>query len=449
MVVVGASGLAGALALPNGAAAAPADAGPWTSVADLGITPGNEPAANRAALVAGLSNSSARVYFPPGDYRVDNSEPNVVVAGFTGVLLMAPGARLVFTDKTWRGLVFAGGAGARFSGVSTAFAVTPTKREDAQECITFDGTTDTYVEDIRIDGSAAAGLVFWRCVRPVVVGALVTRTMADGVHFANCQDGRADHITTVDTGDDGVAFLNYASGPDHTGGLATNLSVTRSAARGVAVCGQSGVTIRDAVIDTTAGPGLLCTYDDFWKSRVPDDVAFERVRISGSGANGTEGGLRILRSGRVTADRITIVRPGFHGVHAEASTAVTLTDISVRDAPGHGFLLQGGTHQVDRLVAADTNGIGFNSFGCDRLEYGTITLRNVARTHHTSRAISIENTARVYGGRAWIYDTQATATGYVVGAYGTQKGSLGTLIPQLGSRALTVTNPSGVGYLLA
>lgn len=86
----------------------------------------------------------------------------------------------------------------------------------------FDGTS--YVEDVRTDGSAAAGLLFWRYARPAVVGALISGTMADELHFANCQDGRADRITTVDTGDDGddgVAFVNYASGPAATGGLAT------------------------------------------------------------------------------------------------------------------------------------------------------------------------------------------------------------------------------------
>jgi hypothetical protein len=455
MLTVGAAGVAGALAHPGTAVAVPAAGGMWTPVTDLGVAPANTPAANRAALVAALSNSPAAVYFPPGDYRVDNSGDDVVIAAFAGEAVMAPGARILFTDNTRRGLLFRGGDGARFHGLSTAFVTAPPSRVDTRECLLFDTTTDTYVEDVRIHGSAAAGLLFWRCVRPTVVGALITATMADGLHFANCQDGRADRITTIDTGDDGVAFLNYASGPAHTGGLATGISVTRSKSRGVSVVGQSGVTVRDAFVDTTAGPGLLCAYEANWSTRVPDDVSFERVRITAGGAwlvdgiGGNNAGLRITGAGRVTASHIGVDGAGAHGVHVAGSGTVTLLDITVGRTPGSGFLLQGGTHVVDRLTAAETAGIGFNANGCERLDYGTVIVRNTAKTHATHRAVNVENTARVYGTRVWVIDTQATITGWVVGAFGTQKGTLGTIVGQVNGRAPAIDNPSGLGYTLS
>ena len=41
--------------------------------------------------------------------------------------------------------------------------------------------------------------------------------MADGLHFANCQDPEAKDVVTEDTGDDGLAFVNYADGPGYYG----------------------------------------------------------------------------------------------------------------------------------------------------------------------------------------------------------------------------------------
>jgi hypothetical protein len=454
LVAAGASGLVGVLAVPAGAQAATTVVGNWKLAPDLGIAPENEPAVNRAKLVAALSNTSDSVYFPPGDYRIDNSGADVTIAGFEGEVAMAPDARFVFTDSAHRGLVFSGGTGARFLGVSTAFVTRPAERTGPNECLLFLSTTGTYVEDVHIDGSAAAGLLFYQCTRPTVVRALITGTMADGLHFANCQDGRADRITTQDTGDDGVAFVNYANGPANTGGLATNLLITNSQARGVAVCGQSGVTIRDVVVNNTSSPGVLCEYDSTaWFTRQPEDVVIERVRITNGGradASTPNCGLRISDSLRVHASQITVITPGTHGVWVSGSTGVTtLLDISVTSAAGDGILLKDGTITVDRVNTAETGSHGVTVVGCKRFEYGTITVRNGSKTNSLHRAVSIEGTARVFGTRLWVQDDQATATGYVVGAYGTQKGNLGTIVGQLTKGSLSVDNPSGLSYTVA
>jgi hypothetical protein len=451
LVAAGASGLVGSLALPAGAEAAATVVGNWKLAPDLGIAPENDPAANRAKLVAALSNTSDSVYFPPGDYRIDNSGTDVSIAGFEGEVAMAPDARFVFTDSAHRGLVFSGGTGARFVGVSTAFVTRPAERTGSNECLLFLTTTDTYVEDVHIDGSAAAGLLFYQCIRPTVFRALITGTMADGLHFANCQDGRADRITTQDTGDDGVAFVNYESGPANTGGLATNLLITNSKARGVAVCGQSGVTIRDVVVNNTSSPGVLCEYDPTaWFTRQPDDVVIERVRITNGGradASTPNCGLRISGALRVYASQITVITPGTHGVWVSGSAGVTtLLDISLKNAAMDGVLLQGGTNMVDRVNVAETGSHGVTVVGCKRFEYGTITVRNASKTSSLHRAVSIDSTERVFGTRLWVQDDQSAATGYVIGAYGTQKGSLGTIVAQLTKGSLSIENPSGLSY---
>jgi len=455
LVLAGSPMVLAAVAYPamRAAAADPASPdGPWVEASTVGIASGNSGTANRAALVSALSNSSSFVYLPAGDYAVDNTGSDLVVTSFAGRLTLLPGARLVFADNTRRGIVFHGGTGAFLDGLTTTFATAPAARVNAQECILIEEAVDTRVEGVSVTGSAAAGLLFRNCVRPTVTGATIRGTMADGLHFANCQDGRADQVTTADTGDDGVAFVNYASGPANTGGLATSLSVTRSRSRGVSVVGQSGVTIRDAVVDTTVGHGTYCAYEAAWATRVPDDVRFERVHVTAGGAwtaaagGGTNCGLRISGAGRVSAASVSIDAPGAHGVFVSTTTAATLTDVTVTGAPGNGFTLQGGSPVLDRLSATRTQGIGVTVSGTTRLDYGTLTLRDTALTHTTHRALNVENAGTVVGSRVWVIDDQATATGYVVGAYGTQTGTLGAIAAEVTSRALTVDDPSKLTY---
>ncbi|WP_238015538.1 right-handed parallel beta-helix repeat-containing protein [Dactylosporangium sp. AC04546] len=417
---------------------------------DLGLAATNNGASNREKLVSALSGSSASVVFPPGDYLIDNGGTSVMVKDFSGQLVMLPGARLVFTDSTKRGLIFDGGNRAKVSGLTTAFATMPTSRNGVEECITFQKTTDTLVENIQITGAAAAGLLFWECTRPMVSRAVIRNTMADGLHFANCQDGRADQITTLDTGDDGVAFVNYASGPPNTGGVATNITVTRSKSRGVSVVGQSGVTVRDVRVEGTAGHGLYCAYEAAWKTRTPSDVVFERAQVisAGSGVDGVGGGnsgVRVDTAGPVVISKITVEKPGRHGFSIAQAT-VTVTDSIVRDTPEHGFHIQDSTCTLDRLTAEGTNGIGLNAAGCARLEFGSVTLRNTARTTRSRRAVSLEANAYVFGGRTWVADTQNPPTGYVLAVSGNQRGNLGTVVDHVASADVVMENTSGLPW---
>ena len=60
----------------------------------------------------------------------------------------------------------------------------------------------------------------------------------------------------------------------------TNLSVTRSKARGVCVGSQSGVTIRYVSIQDTVSRGILCEGHGGWNVRVRTGVTFERSASS-------------------------------------------------------------------------------------------------------------------------------------------------------------------------
>jgi preprotein translocase subunit Sss1 len=254
-----------------------------------GISPDNTPGENRTGLLKALTNSAESIAFPPGDYLIDNSGTPIVVRNFSGQLTMEPGARFIFTDDTAKGLHFEGGTGAEIDGLRTTFETLPSSRVSARECIQFIDATDTIVQNASINGSAAAGLLFGRCIRPSAEGVVIENTMADGLHFANCKDARANDILTRNTGDDGLAFLNYASGPDYTGGQANNISVENSGARGITVLGQRGVTVEDFRVDTTYASSILVAHDTYWDTRVPSAVRFAHgtVKDAGKGSRGT------------------------------------------------------------------------------------------------------------------------------------------------------------------
>ncbi len=315
----------------------------YTSAHDLGIHPDNDGITNRENLVKALRYSSRNVTFPPGEYYIDNSI-YATIEDYEGELMMEEGARLVFTDSTKRGITFNNGDGARFEGLNATYRTLPSERS-YESTIIFLGTTDTAIRNASVEGSNAIGLALVNCVRPIVEGTLIRNVMADGLHFANCQDARVDGLTTENTGDDGLAIHNFAHDPDRTGAVATNITVRDSKARGIAVGGQSGVTIDGFEVDGTSFSGLWCTHDEYFNTRVPSNVLFMNgeVRNAGTvvdpaGKFGNHNGIEIDTVDSVEFKNITVISPADKGVSGVATEGlVRLTNIEVRDVPNLDF----------------------------------------------------------------------------------------------------------------
>jgi hypothetical protein len=426
---------------------------PVVSAPEVGISKDNTPTQNRQNLIKALSRSSEDIFFPPGDYLVDNSGPYVVIEGFGGKLTFDPGARLVFTDTTRRGLVFDGGTGAEFYGLRTTFKTLPLSRVSYQECILFEDTTDTLVRDANIRGSAAAGLVFTVCTRPRVVGAVITDIMADGLYFANCQDARVSDVLTENTGDDGMAFLNYASGPDMSGGLATDVTVRKSRARGITVIGQKDVTIERFEVDRTAASGILCAYDETYLSRTPSNVRFVGGTVKDAGRQpglsekdpSNRAGVEFGRVGSIEFGDIRVISPATDGVHGWAPDGIVrLYNIRVENAPGRGFDLYDAAYFLEDLSAQDANRAGIVVTGSRLVKYGKLRSINVSKRDAQRRAFWFENNARLEGKELYVVDNQATPTGYIVRTYGYQLGRLGVVYDQVTNGRVQVDNASSL-----
>lgn len=418
----------------------------------LGISKDNPPYRNRQNLLKALTNSSRNVVFPAGDYLIDNSGAYIVIRNFSGKLTMKPGARFVCMDNTRRGLMFERGSGAILEGVSSVFKTPPRRRVGSQECILFIWAENPVVRDININGSAAAGLLFGRCIKPTVHGARITNTMADGLHFANCRDARANRIFTDNTGDDGLAFLNYDTTPDYAGGVATNITVRRSKGRGIAVVGQRNVTIRNFKVINTDGNGLYCARETSYNTRVPSNVRFVEgvVRDAGrpGGPGGTNFGICFHHVGSSILFRdIEVVAPATRGVSGTATNGtVRLQNITVQGAREAGFNLTDGKFSLANLTARSSRGTGFYIADNRRVAYRRLRSINSSRGNNLRRAFSFERNNRVEGDQLVVLDTQRRATGYVVNASGKQSGRLGKVYDRVASRKVRLQNQSRLSY---
>src|SRR5215211_1021159 len=253
-----------------------------------GLSPSNTATENSAAL-ANAFYGTHNIVLAPGNYLMDNSS-RLVVSNFSGSLRMQEGAKFVFTNSAGYGITFAGGTGARLYNLTSSFKTTPTSRVAAHELFLFDTTTDTLVKNADVDGSVAAGLLFYRATRPVVDNALVQHTMADGIHFANSVNPKVTNSTTDVTGDDGIAFVSYNKGaPQGYGGYANNVTVKKSAARGITVVGDRNVLIENFKVDETHSAGIYVAYETI-PTYVPSGVTYRYGTILNSAYYPVAGG---------------------------------------------------------------------------------------------------------------------------------------------------------------
>jgi len=333
---LGGVGLAGLAFLGAAKSGLGATTGGTVSALSLGIKPTNTATTNRVNLVKALAYSKRYVVFPAGDYRIDNSGTPPIIRNFGGVVEFESGARFVCTSNTTKGLVFDGGTEARFYDLRTTFATLPPARVNAQECLHFMQTTDTLIQNAEVNGSAAAGILFGRSVRPTVTNATISNTRADGLHFSGCGGVRVSTLRTYSTGDDGLAFLDYGGATLH-GGYATDIEVRNSGARGIAVVGQRDVEIANFLVDGTRGAGLYVARELSYSTGTPSNVNYHDGRVVRAGTvlkYGSPGSNRHSIFYNGVTDRIVFSRIAsrcpyeLHVATGGQASRATLTDIA-------------------------------------------------------------------------------------------------------------------------
>jgi hypothetical protein len=396
------------------------------SITDLGAHPDGSSAIETTAAfrTAFGARSSGLIRIPPGRYLVDNSSGPLTASNFSGELRFEGNAVLVFTNSSKAGMLFDGGTGARIYGFKGDYVSPPVSRNSPQEELKLSGTVDTVLTDTLVKNSPAAGILFYDCIRPKVTNAVVLDSFADGLHFANCQDAEVTNLTTVNTGDDGLAFLNYSAYPDKTGGLAHNIHVLNSRARGITVIGQSNVTISNFTIRNTSVSGVLCAEDTNFKTRVPSNVRFSNGLIENAGAltplSGNKYGIEFNGQISCSFSDIDVLNAAGSGVSGTAPEgSVRLSNISVKGSrSGLGFnFYKTAAVEISNSAAANIPSYGFMFNRCGRVQAEGLTATATAQTDPLQRSIWFENGKTVLASNLTIAEGPNPAGGHIIGAY--------------------------------
>jgi hypothetical protein len=119
-----------------------------------------------------------------------------------------------------------------------------------------------------------------------------------------------------------------------------------------------------------------------------------------------------------------------------------LYGVEVHGAREEGFNLQAASYHLDRLTTTDAGGTGFYVADSPLVRYGRLSSINSSKASGLHHAASFERNASIRGEELIVADDQATPTGYVVHASGSQDGTLGVIHDRVAGGEVQITNSS-------
>ena len=273
--------------------------------------------------LAALNHPDATVVLAAGEHEIDNP---LVVSGRSGRLEFAPGARLRARNRDVGGVRFVQSYCLTLVGFRIGWAAPPTTRSHFGAGLMFADCIETEVSDCGVSDAPGAGLHFDVCNRVRVDEVDIAGSSADGVHFANCTEVVAAGLRTRDTGDDGVACVDYLSKPAGADLSLSRISVIRSRARGISVVGASGVRISNFSVEQTASSGLLIVEDHHYRTRRPAEIVISQGKVTAGGQFspqvGNPFGVEVNGADGVELSGLTVIDP--------QSRAVSIVDVGGR-----------------------------------------------------------------------------------------------------------------------
>jgi hypothetical protein len=407
-------------------------AGPIESASAYGISTSNTAAQNRTGLLS-LANTNKSVYFPAGDYQVDNAAGKLALGTFSGLLYFAPGARLVFNTNTKGGLNFGAGTRAVLVNVSLKYAAMPTQRLAGESILGFQNAINPLLINYRADGSPSIGVAFELCLRPRLVHAYITNTMADGCMMSNCHEPHITDYIAEDTGDDALSFVNHTTGSDYRGGYVSGITVRRGRARGIVVAGAKDITVENFFVVGTDGDGIIVAEDSTYSTRVPENITIRNGTVSGAGSISglnlsEENGVSFsVVAGRSTIENVQIDHCADNGVYVAqmpAGSHLNISNTTAKDCGSKGFFCQiNPSLHIENCRAIGCNSTGFSLLANYRLTFRNLSAINCSLTDTNRRGVHIgqvnyggntSSSAYVDGDGLQIYDDQDTPTCYRV-----------------------------------
>jgi hypothetical protein len=393
--------------------------------------------ATQAIETALRQKAGSKLYFPPGTYILDNlTHPGLLVEGFNGTLVFAPGALIVCTTATSAAQDCVKvqdeiGLGLEGLHISYRGGTLPLPRAHPAPrgmALRFWHATGVNATNIRIDGSTNVGVFVDESRDCKFRSVAVSNTSADGFSSVNSGNIQLTDLTTRTTMDDGLSIIRYAGKANNTGFEGSNIRVFDSAARGITVPGQEDVTISNFAVNNTCAQGVLIATDGSYHTRRPENVKISQGSILGAGfythlqnpcMSPTSGGigLQYADAGDIAVDHVTITMSraqavaGGQGPNSPQSGHVVLNDIRVFGENGGGIAIYQ-TKQLEIYDASINNAHG----GFFISNNGDVIAKNLATKNvkgFLNRAFDFEKNNSVEATGIRIVDTQQTPTSNV------------------------------------
>lgn len=215
-----------------------------------------------SAIAAALTalRSGQILVFPAGTYR----HSGVLSVATEGVTLEGPGRLYATAEQTSALRIDAPGVTVRRMVVAMGSTTRRWSDED-QHKIFVAPHEGIRITDVRIEGSAAAGLFCYGARDFRFTRVLVGDTRADGIHMTNAsQYGTVESPRVMRSGDDGVAVVSYATDPGpchHIEVFSPQVRTTRGG-RGVSVVGGEDISYHDIGIDRSAAAAVYIACED-------------------------------------------------------------------------------------------------------------------------------------------------------------------------------------------
>jgi hypothetical protein len=300
------------------------------------------------------ANPNAVIFFPAGQYVLDNPNPNqagLLFSGFQGTAIMASGASFLCdtaTTSAGQCIEILNSSGASFDNFTVGYvdqSSLPLPRTDSiSNGILVQSSSSLNFANTTVEASTGSGIWVTNSTNISFLGGTsVSNTTADGLHFENVGNGTVVGYTAQNTGDDSLASTNIDLSANANCGLnASNIQISQSHSRGIAVAGGCGASFSNFYINDTSNSGLGIVQDSTIDSRVPNNNSFSNGAIVNagrySGIAGSKDCIDIALSTATNVSNVECLTPMNDGLFVfNAADQVTVSGVTVDAAANVGL----------------------------------------------------------------------------------------------------------------
>ena len=318
------------------------------------------------------SNPNAVIYFPLGQYVLDNPSlyrAGLVFSGFHGTAIMASGARFLCdtaTTSAGQCIDIVNSSGANFDNFDVGYLDQqnlPLSRNNAiSNAILVENSSAINFGNTTVEASTGSGIWVTDSTNISFLGGTnVSNTAADGLHFENVGGATVVGYTSHNTGDDALSATNISTTTPNCGLNATNLQLYQSKSRGIAVAGACGSTFSNFYIADTANSGLGIGEDPTISSLVPENSTFSNGTVVNAGhfpstISSLKDCIDISLSNTTSVSNVECSNPLLDGLYVfDGANQVTISGVTTDTAGNVGF------QSVDSTNVSLSNTVNRNS----------------------------------------------------------------------------------------